>query len=69
MVGRVRVGAPRVAGASSGRAQQYPGTTSGYGATRGESVGYNPRNPQAYTATQAAKAYSTSDSTDVSKKA
>lgn len=47
----------------------YDSTMSGYGATRGDSVGYNPRNAMAYSATQAAKAYGTSDKGDTSSKA
>lgn len=49
--------------------QSYDSTMSGYGATHGESVGYNPRNAYAYSATQAAKAYGTSDKGDTSPKA
>lgn len=47
----------------------YQGTNSGYGATRADSVGYNPRNTLAYSATQTAKAYTTSDLSDLSPKA
>lgn len=49
--------------------QTYPDTTSGYGPTRADSVGVNPRNILAYSATQAAKAYYTQDQGDVSTKA
>ena len=56
---RVRVGSTRPGAASAQPPQTYEGTTSGYGATRGDSVGYNPRNPYAFSAAQAAKAYST----------
>ena len=37
--------------------QTYPDTMSGYGPTRADSVGFNARNPYAFQATQAAKAY------------
>lgn len=56
----VRVGATRGGSRSGGAttpAQTYPDTMSGYGPTRADSVGYNARNPYAYQATQAAKAY------------
>lgn len=45
------------------RPQLYPGTTSAYGPTRADSVGYNPANPRAFMGTQAAKAYKTSKGT------
>lgn len=54
MAQHVRVGTVRP---GQGRPQQtYQGTYSGYGATKGESVGYDPRNPYAYMGTQV-KAY------------
>ena len=56
-------------GGASGAPKTYPDTMSGYGPTRADSVGYNPRNQLAYTATQAAKAYSTQDKGDTSSKA
>ena len=37
--------------------QTYNQTTSVYGATRGDSVGYNARNPKAYLASVGKKAY------------
>jgi hypothetical protein len=55
---------PSPTGSMSGP-QTYQGTTSGYGPTRGESVGYNPANPHAYTASQNAKAYSTAKDKDI----
>lgn len=58
----------RGTGTASTDAPTYDGATSGYGLTRADSVGYNPRNPYAYMATQAAKAYTTSDTSDVKKK-
>lgn len=60
-VGTTRLGRPSGAGASRGQA--VPGTTSGYGSSRADSVGFNPSNPQAYSASQAAKAYKTSKGT------
>lgn len=67
MVSPVRVGLTRGGRPTVGAgAQTYPGTTSGYGATHGESVGYNPANPQAYSASQAAKAYGSSRNTVLS---
>ena len=53
----VRVGASRGGRGASGAPQQYEGATSGYGATKGTSVGYNPRNPYAFMGAQQAKAY------------
>lgn len=47
--------------------QTYDGTMSVYGAKRADSVGYNPANPQAYTATKAAKAYSKKVNNDPSE--
>lgn len=46
---RPRTGARSASSGDEGTAQQtYEGTTSGYGPTRGESVGYTPRSPKAY---------------------
>lgn len=57
----VRVGAAPVASLGrGGPPQQYTGTTSAYGASRGDSVGFNPSNPQAYSASQSQKAYAKS---------
>lgn len=67
MASRVRSGTTRVGRAASAPLSglgYVPGTTSGYGTSRADSVGYNPANPQAYVATQAAKAYKTSKGTN-----
>lgn len=60
--GLTRIGRPT---ASGGPPTTYQGTTSGYGPTRGDSMGYNPANPHAYSASQAAKAYSPGSRNDV----
>lgn len=49
--------------ASGGTKGAYPGTTSGYGSSRADSIGQNPGNPLAQMATQAAKNYKTSKGT------
>lgn len=62
--------APRAGATGRPSAQPtYSGTSSGYGPTRADSVGYNPRNVMAYSATQTAKAYTTSDPGDTGTKA
>lgn len=71
MAGSLRVGVSR---GGTGRGlpstpPTYSGAMSGYGLSRAESVGYNPRNALAYQATQAAKAYGTSDKGDTVSKA
>jgi hypothetical protein len=44
--------------------QTFENTMSGYGPTRGDSVGFNPANPRAYSASQAAKAYKSTKGTN-----
>lgn len=51
MSGTVRVGATAGRGTARGASAQgqvVPGTTSGYGATRADSVGYQPSSPKNY---------------------
>lgn len=59
MASPVRAGLTRIGrrATGGGAAQAYPDTMSGYGPTRGDSMGYNPANPRAYSASQGAKAY------------
>lgn len=43
--------------ASGGTKGAYPGTTSGYGSSRADSIGSNPMNPTQQLASQGAKPY------------
>ncbi len=56
MSGAIRVGASTGHGTARGasaQGQTVPGTTSGYGATRADSVGYMPTSPKNYMAQRA----------------
>jgi hypothetical protein len=56
MSGAVRVGASSGHGTARGASAQgqvVPGTTSGYGPTRADSVGYTPTSPKNYMAQRA----------------
>ena len=61
----VRAGARAVGRGAGATADtpSYSGTMSGYGTKRADSVGYNPANPYAYTATTGAKTYKNSKGT------
>ena len=61
MSGAIRVGASSGRGTARGASAQgqlVPGTTSGYGPTRADSVGYQPSTPKNYN-TQLKMAYGT----------
>lgn len=70
MPSRVRVGASRPGAGGGGAATDdtpLDGAMSAY-KNRPDSVGYNPRNPYAYLATQGAKQYGTTEKQDAKKK-